>query len=100
MYDVMTPMTTAFDGRVASPSSSLFVSSLVSMDNDSTTSNLVLSVIEEGSEVAARQQQQGLTINWDHPGESIGGIFFLLYVSFSVLAGIKYIVKDGWRPKF
>ena len=39
-------------------------------------------------------------INWEHPAQAIGASVTLLYIVFSVLAGIKYIVKDGWRPKF
>ena len=58
--------------------------------------NILLISMAEGSESATRQ---GL-INWGNPAEAVGGIITLLYIVFSILAGIKYVVKDGWRPKF
>ena len=59
------------------------------------TSSLLLSLVEE-SEIVTRQ---GL-INWGNPAEALGGLVLLLYIGGSVLAGVKYIVVDGWRPKF
>lgn len=38
-------------------------------------------------------------IDWQNPGEAIGTILFLAYIGVSLAAGLKYIVKDGWRPK-
>lgn len=35
----------------------------------------------------------------DTVGPSLGSVLFLAYVVFSLGAGIKYIVVDGWRPK-
>ena len=63
-----------------------------SLLNDANT--FLVSIAEE-NEIVTRQ---GL-INWGNPGESLLGSIFLLYVVFSILAGIKYVVKDGWRPK-
>ncbi|OEU21368.1 hypothetical protein FRACYDRAFT_234992 [Fragilariopsis cylindrus CCMP1102] len=56
-------------------------------------------VVEETAAVITTTRQVGGLINWDNPAESIGGAITLLYIVFSILAGIKYIVKDGWRPK-
>jgi len=39
------------------------------------------------------------TIDWNDPASAICGGVFLLYIIFSLGAGIKYILKDGWRPK-
>lgn len=55
--------------------------------------SLILSVAEVSESVT----RQGV-INWENPGEAFVGSIFLLYVAFSILAGIKYVVKDGWRP--
>jgi hypothetical protein len=55
--------------------------------------SLLLSAAEVSEDVA----RQGV-INWENPGEAFVGSIFLLYVVFSILAGIKYVVKDGWRP--
>lgn len=71
-------------------------SALPSLPVDATT--LLISVAAEGSESAA-VVRQGL-INWGNPSEAFGGAILLVYIGFSVLAGIKYVVKDGWRPKF
>ena len=79
------------------------------LDNEANTNILIAtvgavsSVVEGGSvieetAVITTTRQVGL-INWDNPAESIGGAITLLYIVFSILAGIKYIVKDGWRPK-
>lgn len=59
------------------------------------TSNLLLSLVEESETIA----RQGL-INWESPAEAFGGFVLLLYIGGSILAGVKYIVVDGWRPKF
>ncbi len=56
--------------------------------------SLVISVVEEGDTVT----KQGV-INWDNPGEAIFGSITLLYFAFSIAAGIKYVVVDGYRPK-
>ena len=37
-------------------------------------------------------------IDWSDPGEAIAGGITLLYIAFSVFVGIRYIVRDGWRP--
>eukprot|EP00532_Pseudo-nitzschia_australis_P003114 CAMPEP_0168188036 /NCGR_PEP_ID=MMETSP0139_2-20121125/15386_1 /TAXON_ID=44445 /ORGANISM="Pseudo-nitzschia australis, Strain 10249 10 AB" /LENGTH=76 /DNA_ID=CAMNT_0008110353 /DNA_START=130 /DNA_END=360 /DNA_ORIENTATION=+ len=71
-------------------------SALLSLPVDAT--NLLISVAAEGSE-GATVVRQGL-INWGNPSEAFGGAILLVYIGFSVLAGIKYVVKDGWRPKF
>ena len=60
-----------------------------------TTTSLFISMAE-GSESVTRQG----FINWGNPAEAVGGAITLLYIVFSILAGIKYVVKDGWRPKF
>ena len=44
-------------------------------------------------------QTAGTTIDWNNPSEFLVGGFFLVYVLFSVFAGLKYVIKDGWRPK-
>lgn len=56
--------------------------------------SILLSVVEESESVT----KQGL-INWDNPGEAALGSITLLYIAFSVAAGIKYVVVDGYRPK-
>ena len=38
-------------------------------------------------------------IDWSSPFEAVFGGITLLYFAVSIWAGIKYIVKDGWRPK-
>ena len=80
------------------------------LDNEANTNILIATVVgvassveggnvvEETAAVITTVRQVGL-INWDNPAESIGGAITLLYIVFSILAGIKYIVKDGWRPK-
>mmetsp|Transcript_25211 Transcript_25211/g.69522 ORF Transcript_25211/g.69522 Transcript_25211/m.69522 type:complete len:118 (+) Transcript_25211:298-651(+) len=62
------------------------------------TTSLIISVASEGSD-SVTAVRQGL-INWENPGEAFGGAVLLLYIGFSIFAGIKYVVKDGWRPKF
>jgi len=59
------------------------------------TDSLLISVAEQGESVT----RPGM-INWENPAEAAGGAITLLYIGFSILAGIKYVVKDGWRPKF
>jgi hypothetical protein len=39
------------------------------------------------------------TIDWGNPVEAVVGGITLLYFAFSIAAGIKYVWKDGWRPK-
>ena len=39
------------------------------------------------------------TIDWSNPVEAFAGGVTLLYIGFSIWAGLKYILKDGWRPK-
>ena len=81
------------------------------LDNEAQTNKLIATVgatssvegvgnvVEETAAVITTTRQVGGLINWDNPAESIGGAITLLYIVFSILAGIKYIVKDGWRPK-
>eukprot|EP00980_Cylindrotheca_fusiformis_P018759 scaffold6248_cov87-Cylindrotheca_fusiformis.AAC.2 len=38
-------------------------------------------------------------IDWTNPGQAFGIIVLLAYIGISVAAGLKYIIKDGWRPK-
>jgi hypothetical protein len=38
-------------------------------------------------------------IDWSNPVEAVMGGITLLYFAFSIGAGVKYFVKDGWRPK-
>lgn len=66
--------------------------------DDATT--LLISAATEGSETATATTVRPGLINWENPGEALGGAITLLYIGFSILAGIKYVVKDGWRPKF
>jgi small ligand-binding sensory domain FIST len=86
---------------VDASSSSLFLL----LDNGPNTNIFIATVVaasaEGGSvgETAVINRQVGGLINWDNPAESIGGAITLLYIVFSILAGIKYVVKDGWRPK-
>mmetsp|Transcript_8405 Transcript_8405/g.12191 ORF Transcript_8405/g.12191 Transcript_8405/m.12191 type:complete len:106 (-) Transcript_8405:66-383(-) len=54
---------------------------------DGLPSSQILSVAEIG-------------LDWSHPGQAIGTLIFLAYVGVSLAAGLKYVVKDGWRPKF
>lgn len=39
------------------------------------------------------------TIDWNNPVEAVVGGLTLTYFAFSILAGLKYVLKDGWRPK-
>ena len=39
------------------------------------------------------------SINWENPSEAVAGGFTLLYFAFSIAAGLKYVIKDKWRPK-
>eukprot|EP00525_Craspedostauros_australis_P006106 CAMPEP_0198115614 /NCGR_PEP_ID=MMETSP1442-20131203/6662_1 /TAXON_ID= /ORGANISM="Craspedostauros australis, Strain CCMP3328" /LENGTH=133 /DNA_ID=CAMNT_0043773155 /DNA_START=306 /DNA_END=707 /DNA_ORIENTATION=- len=39
------------------------------------------------------------TINWSNPAEAAVGALTLAYIGFSIWAGLKYVLKDGWRPK-
>jgi hypothetical protein len=41
----------------------------------------------------------GNDINWDNPGQAFGIFVLLAYIGISIAAGLKYIIKDGWRPK-
>jgi hypothetical protein len=41
----------------------------------------------------------GSDIKWDNPGQAFGTVVLLAYIGISVAAGLKYIIKDGWRPK-
>lgn len=41
----------------------------------------------------------GNDIDWNNPGQAFGTIVLLAYIGISVAAGLKYIIKDGWRPK-
>jgi len=86
----MTPMASA----VVTTGIDAISSSLSSLSAD-TTNSLFISMAEESESVT----RQGL-INWGNPAEAVGGAITLLYIVFSILAGIKYVVKDGWRPKF
>jgi hypothetical protein len=85
-------------------SAALLPSLFLLLDNEANTNILIATVVAAASvdgnveETAVITRQVGL-INWDNPAESIGGAITLLYIVFSILAGIKYIVKDGWRPK-
>ena len=96
---------------VGTSAASILPSSLsLLLDNEANTNILIATVgaatssveggnvVEETAAVITTVRQVGL-INWDNPAESIGGAITLLYIVFSILAGIKYIVKDGWRPK-
>jgi hypothetical protein len=56
------------------------------------SSSLALSIMEGGGGRVAG------SIHWENPAEAIGGGITLLYIAFSIWAGIKYVVKDGWRP--
>lgn len=40
----------------------------------------------------------GGTIDWNDPVEAVVGAITLLYIGFSLWAGAKYVIKDGWRP--
>ena len=55
--------------------------------------SLLLSVAERSENLT----KQGL-INWENPGEAIFGSITLLYIAFSIAAGLKYVFIDGWRP--
>ena len=80
-HQATTPMASGLDTVV---SSSMFAG----------INSLILSVVEEAETVAKKG-----VINWDNPGEAIFGSITLLYFAFSIAAGIKYVVVDGYRPK-
>ena len=71
------------------------------------TTNIMLAVLKEegtnGATATAAAAAPGLvettTTAGDTVGPSLGSVLFLAYVVFSLGAGIKYIVVDGWRPK-
>ena len=97
---------------VGTSAASILPSLFLLLDNEAHTNILIAavvgaasssveggSVVEETAAVITTTRQQVGLINWDNPAESIGGAITLLYIVFSILAGIKYIVKDGWRPK-
>lgn len=69
--------------------SSLTSSSSSSLIADSTTADATIST---GVKTAG-------TIHWDDPFEAVVGGITLLYLAFSIWAGLKYFFKDGWRPK-
>ena len=116
MTSALTTVTAATTGSsitngVGTSVASILPSSLsLLLDNEANTNILIATVgaatssveggnvVEETAAVITTVRQVGL-INWDNPAESIGGAITLLYIVFSILAGIKYIVKDGWRPK-
>ena len=117
MTSALTTVTAATTGSsitngVGTSVASILPSSLsLLLDNEANTNILIATVVgaatssveggnvvEETAAVITTTRQVGL-INWDNPAESIGGAITLLYIVFSILAGIKYIVKDGWRPK-
>ena len=114
MTAALTTVTAATTGSsitngVGTSVASILPSSLsLLLDNEANTNILIATVVgaassvEGGSvveETAVITTRQVGLINWDNPAESIGGAITLLYIVFSILAGIKYIVKDGWRPK-
>lgn len=115
MTSALTTVTAATTGSsitngVGTSVASILPSSLsLLLDNEANTNILIATVgaatssveggnVVEETAVITTVRQVGL-INWDNPAESIGGAITLLYIVFSILAGIKYIVKDGWRPK-
>ena len=77
------------------PTSSNGFETVVSKSLLNDVDSLLLSVVQE-TESVTRQSM----IDWDNPGSAILGSITLLYIAFSILAGIKYVVKDGYRPKF
>ena len=115
MTSALTTVTAATTGSsitngVGTSAASILPSLFLLLDNNEANTNILIatvvgaassveggSVVEETA-VITTTRQVGL-INWDNPAESIGGAITLLYIVFSILAGIKYIVKDGWRPK-
>ncbi len=76
------------------PSATTLGAESFSSELSSGAGSLLLSVVEETETVS----KQGL-INFDNPGEAIIGSITLLYIAFSIAAGIKYVVVDGYRPK-
>ena len=77
------------------PTSSNGLETIVSKSLLNDVDSLLLSVVQE-TESVTRQSM----IDWNNPGSAILGSITLLYIAFSILAGIKYVVKDGYRPKF
>lgn len=68
-------------------------------DLPSMASSLQPSAYAAAPSIAVSTQEARGVINWENPGEAIAGGITLLYILFSVAAGIKYVIKDGWRPK-
>ena len=115
MTSALTTVTAAATGGitngVGTSAASIVPSISLLLDNEANTNILIATVgaatssveggnvVEETAAVITTTRQVGGLINWDNPAESIGGAITLLYIVFSILAGIKYIVKDGWRPK-
>ena len=116
MTSALTTVTAAATGGitngVGTSAASILPSLSLLLDNEANTNILIATVVgvavssveggnvvEETAAVITTTRQVGGLINWDNPAESIGGAITLLYIVFSILAGIKYIVKDGWRPK-
>jgi hypothetical protein len=81
--------------------------SLPTVDSTSTTKGLFMMMVpEEQTMVLPSISSFPLllsvgtgTIDWSNPVEAVFGGITLIYFAFSIWAGLKYLIKDGWRPK-
>eukprot|EP00555_Chaetoceros_dichaeta_P002312 CAMPEP_0198252490 /NCGR_PEP_ID=MMETSP1447-20131203/2995_1 /TAXON_ID=420782 /ORGANISM="Chaetoceros dichaeta, Strain CCMP1751" /LENGTH=115 /DNA_ID=CAMNT_0043937769 /DNA_START=23 /DNA_END=370 /DNA_ORIENTATION=- len=83
---------------VNSRSTSSFPGSLQMVPDENVAVSLSSSLISSYSSSPMLVSQGSGAIDWSNPFEAVGGGILLAYFTFSILAGLKYIV-DGWRPK-
>ena len=70
------------------------------MMSDTTTGTTTTTTISRVAEQSSLWISVGTgKIDWSSPGEALLGGITLLYFAVSIWAGVKYIIKDGWRPK-
>ena len=81
------------------PKLALQVMSVPRSGSGSRTVAIAAWLVPEASESVDAVHGINTTINWNNPQEVLLGGFFLAYIGFSLLAGLKYVLKDGWRPK-
>lgn len=66
--------------------------------NENVVTSLSSSLISSDSSSPMLLSLGSGAIDWSNPFEAVVGGVFLIYITFSILAGLKYI-KDGWKPK-
>lgn len=74
-------------------------SGLEIVPDENVATSLSSSLISSYSSSPMLLSQGSGAIDWSNPFEAVAGGILLAYFTFSILAGLKYLIKDGWRPK-